>query len=100
MVVTFAAKTPESVSVQVVLDVTQSTRSPVVGAVANPKIVFDAVAALPHVVVKLPDAGNIDSVPAVPESPSVGVTVHEDAEELDVFGIAPADGAEVAFVPP
>jgi len=63
-------------------------------------IVFDAVAALAKVVVKFPEAGNIDSVPAVPERPSVGVTVQEDAVVLDVLGTDPADGAEVAFVPP
>ena len=62
--------------------VVQLTKSPVVGAVANPRIVLLAVAALPHVVVKLPLAGNMDSVPAVPDLPSVGVYVSA--------GVAPA----------
>jgi len=55
--------------VQVVLEVTHLMASPVVGAVANPKMVFEAVAALPHVVVKLPEAGYVRSVPAFPELP-------------------------------
>ncbi len=68
-----ATAMPLSVNVQVVLDTTQVIMSVVVGTVAKPRIVFDAVAALPQVVVKLPDAGNMESVPAAPEIPNVGV---------------------------
>ena len=81
-VTTFAANTPLSVRVQVVEAVTQSTKSPVTGAEANNLMVFDAVAALARVEVKLPLAGNSDSVPAVPDKPSVGVNVSA--------GVAPA----------
>jgi hypothetical protein len=91
---------PPSVSVQVVLVTVQVTMWPVVGTEVNPRIVFDAVAALPQVVVKLPDAGNIASVPPVPLNPNVGVTLQLEAELVDVKGIAPAEGAEVALVPP
>ena len=70
---TFAARTPESVKVQVVLEVMQSTRSPVVGTDAKKFTVLLAVAALPSVVVKLPLDGNMASVPAVPDFPKVGV---------------------------
>lgn len=68
-----ATAMPLSVRVQVVPDTTQVIMSVVVGTVAKPRIVFDAVAALPQVVVKLPDAGNMESVPAAPEIPNVGV---------------------------
>ena len=36
----------------------------------------------------------------VPATPRVGVIVQLEALVLDVFGIAPAEGALVAFVPP
>jgi hypothetical protein len=36
----------------------------------------------------------------VPPTPNVGVTVQLEAETVEVFGIAPAEGALVAFVPP
>jgi hypothetical protein len=49
-VTTFAARTPESVNVHVVVAVVQSTRSPVVGTVANPAIVFVVVAPLLKIV--------------------------------------------------
>ena len=64
---------PESVQVQVVLEVTQYPVCPVVKTAAGNRKVFDAVAALPRVVVKLPLAGNRDRVPAVPDLPNVGV---------------------------
>src|ERR1700690_207137 len=83
----FEARNPASVSVQVVLEVTQSTRSPVVGADAKPRIVLLAVAALPQVVVKFPEAGKIAIAPAVPDTPRDGVDVHVEADELDAFGI-------------
>ena len=89
-----------SVKVQVVDDVTHLIKSPVVGALAKKSTVLDAVAALPKVVVKFPDGGYMARVPAVPDKPRLGVTVQDAAEELEVFGIAPADGAEVALVPP
>jgi hypothetical protein len=72
-VTTFVASIPLSVNVQVVLETTHSLRSPVTGAVANPKIVFDAVAALPQVVVKFPEAGYARNDPAVPLAPAVTV---------------------------
>ena len=83
---------------QVVEAVVQSTRSPVVGAVANPAMVLEVVAPLAHVVVAV--LLYSVSVPAVPDNPNVGVTVQEDAVALDVSGIAPEEGALVAFVPP
>ena len=89
-----------SVKVQVVDDVTHLIKSPVVGALAKKSTVLDAVAALPKVVVKFPDGGYMARVPAVPDKPRLGVTVHADAEVLEVLGTAPADGAEVALVPP
>jgi len=49
---------------------------------------------------KLPLAGYMERVPAVPERPRVGVTVQAEAVVLEVLGIAPAEGALVAFVPP
>ena len=54
---TFAAKTPVSVSTQVVEVVTHSMRSSVTGAVAKKSTVLDAVATLPRVDVKLPEVG-------------------------------------------
>ena len=97
---TLAVTIPLSVSVQVVLETTQEIKSVVTGTAVKPKIVFDAVAALPQVVVKLPVTGYIVSVPAVPLKPRVGVTVQLDAVELDVLGMVPAEGALAAFVPP
>jgi len=47
---TLAARNPASVNVQVVLAVVQVSKSKVVGAVANPNIVFVVVAALPKTV--------------------------------------------------
>ena len=49
-VATLAASIAESVKVQVVLAVVQLTKSPVVGAVANPAIVFVVVAPLDQMV--------------------------------------------------
>lgn len=69
------------------------------GPVGRLNVQFE-VACVPIVVLKFPDAGNRLIVPAVPDSPNVGVTVHVEAVVLDVFGIAPADGADVVFVPP
>ena len=67
------------------LEVTQSIKSPVVGAVAKKLTVLLAVAvsAVPKVVVKLPLAGKRANVPAVPDFPGVGV----DATRA---GVAPA----------
>jgi len=92
-----------SVSVQVVEDVTQCTPCSVVGTVAGPRIVLDAVAALPQVVVKFPVAGYARKEPAVPEEPAVTVVCAVSVVNAPVLGvvppIAPGDGREVVEPP-
>ena len=91
---------PESVKVQVVLDVTQSIKSPVVGAVANRLTVLLVVATLPSIEWALEDPFASCKVPAVELStPRVGVAVQLAAEELVALGIVPA-AADEAFTPP
>ena len=78
------ANIPVSVKVQVVLDVTQSIRSPVVGAVANKLTVLLVVATLPSIECALAEPFASCKVPAVVLStPRVGVAVQLAAEELD-----------------
>lgn len=92
---------PLSVRVHVVLLTTQVIRSVVVGTVAKPRIVLLAVAALPQVVVKFPLAGNMDSVPAVPEIPRVGVNVRAGVAPAIILPADPARSSVVAVaVPP
>lgn len=93
---------PLSVNVQVVLETVQVTVSPVTGTAANPRIVFDVVAALPHVVVKFPLAGNMASVPAMPDAPSVGVAVRAGVAPARISPTAPptAHVPVVVMVPP
>lgn len=70
-----------------------------VATVAGKRIVLLAVAALPSVVSKAPDDGNIDIVPAVPESPRTGVTDQEEVDAAVVYGIIPAEAAPVKLTP-
>ena len=60
----FAATSPLSVRVQVVPDVTQSSRCPVVGTVAGPSTVVVVVAPLPHIVCAAADPLASCRVPA------------------------------------
>jgi hypothetical protein len=97
-----AATTPESVRVQVVLVVAQSSKWPLVGTDIGPTIVFDALMAAAAAIVNVNalDALSKPNEPVVVlATPRVGVAVQDDAVVLVALGIVPA-AALVALVPP
>jgi hypothetical protein len=93
---------PSSVKVQVVVDVVHPIKCPLAMTAVGPRIVLLAVVLAddPIVKVKAFPALAKDQVPVlVDATPSVGVSVHEEAVVLVALGTVPA-AALVALVPP